>query len=111
MAEVSTVGKASNPGELRWKLTELEQRTRRALQIAGESAISPEWKPQLLRGILDNTTQGALVLQEGLTLEAMRDKVVQYINGVALEDQMQIGRSERMGEEGAREWPQREEKG
>ena len=77
MAEVSTVGKAANPGELRWKMTELEQRIRRAMQIAGEHAIGPKWKLQLLRGIMDNTTQGALALQEGLAYEAPRDKAMQ----------------------------------
>jgi len=89
---------------LRWKLTELEQRIRRVIQIAGEQAIGPEWKLQLLRGILDNTTQGALVLHEGLTYEMMRDKALQYVNGVAPEDQMQIGRSEKREEETT--WPQ-----
>ena len=60
LSEASTVGKAANPGELRWKLTELEQRIRRVIQIARDQAIGPDWKMQLLRGILDNTTLGAM---------------------------------------------------
>ena len=79
LSEVSTVGKAANPGELRWKLTELEQRIRRVIQIAGDQAIGPEWEKQLLRGIMDNTTQGAMALQEGLTYETLRDKAMQYV--------------------------------
>ena len=81
LTEVSTVGRAANPGELRWKLTELEQRIRRVIQIAGEQAIGPEWRMQLLRGIMDNTTQGAMALQEGLNYESLRDKAMQFVNG------------------------------
>ena len=57
---------------------------------------------------MDNTTQGAMALQEGLNYESLRDKAMQFVNGVAPDDAMQIGRAEQQaGEAGQGEaWPQ-----
>jgi polyhydroxyalkanoate synthesis regulator phasin len=50
LQDLSGVPAATNPGELREKVTELEQRIRRATQIAGD-IVSHEWKKTLLEKI------------------------------------------------------------